>query len=208
MLLVLLALWIARACRPDREPWPVLLPLTLGAPVFLFLVDIRRSGLGVPSAGSSLRVDHRRAHRAGHRVRHRRACSPTRSLALSVLRSPRRAAARRRAERAERHRAERPPSRENERRLVAAVDLLRSGDRVLSISRSPSSTPTSPTPLALARDGAAPGITVSGADRLAAAMSLQVVGRLDSTAAPRTPGEGAIEEVSGATNARSTRSAP
>jgi hypothetical protein len=53
VVLVLLALWLVRSVRVDRPPWPTVAAMTLGAPVFLALVDIRRSGLGIETAGSS-----------------------------------------------------------------------------------------------------------------------------------------------------------
>jgi hypothetical protein len=53
VVLVLLGLWLVRSVRLDRPPWPAIAATTLGAAVFLALVDIRRSGLGIETAGSS-----------------------------------------------------------------------------------------------------------------------------------------------------------
>lgn len=53
VVVVLLGLWLALSIRIDRPPWPVVAALALGAPIFLALVDIRRSGLGIETAGNS-----------------------------------------------------------------------------------------------------------------------------------------------------------
>jgi hypothetical protein len=53
VVLVVLGIWLVRSVRLDRPPWPTVTAMTLGAALFLALVDIRRSGLGIEVAGSS-----------------------------------------------------------------------------------------------------------------------------------------------------------
>ena len=52
VVLVLLTIWVVRSNRTPREPWPPVLALFVGAPIFLFLIDIRRSGLGTDAAAA------------------------------------------------------------------------------------------------------------------------------------------------------------
>jgi hypothetical protein len=52
VILVLLGCWLLRRVQWRDEPWPMVLTLVVAAPLFLFLIDIRRSGLGVAAAGA------------------------------------------------------------------------------------------------------------------------------------------------------------
>jgi hypothetical protein len=201
VLLVLLAIWLIKVVRPEREPWPMVLMLGLGAPVFLFLASIRRSGLGVGAAAAPrylwvivallLPV----AALAASRLLDGRplavpaglvATALLLTVALSTLNDNASAIA--------------TTKQENERRLVAAVDLLRSGAPVVSNYPLPELDPdiTDRPLLALARDGKLPDVATDAADRLTAAAFLQVAGSVNGHRASIARGDALIEAVEGA----------
>lgn len=51
-LLVVLTIWVVWTCRPATEPWPPVLAMFVAAPVFLALIDLRRSSLGIDAAAA------------------------------------------------------------------------------------------------------------------------------------------------------------
>ncbi len=198
VLLVLLAIWLVWVARPFAEPWPVLLTLAIGAPVFLFLINIRRSGLGVAAAG---------APRYGYVV-----------IALLVpvvaLASTRLVAGRPLAvsvsvglvatavlllvsvSTVNLHANEFAVfKQENKQRIVAAAGLLARGADVLSPQPSPEYNPdlTASTLRALARNGDLPGnVHPSAVERLTASEFLQI-----AAGSSASPGAGAVPTIVG-----------
>ncbi len=204
VLLVLLAIWLVKVVRPEREPWPMVLMLAVGAPVFLFLASIRRSGLGIGAAAAprylwvivALLVPV--AALAASRLLDGRplavpaglvATALLLTVALSTLNSNASAIA--------------GTKEENERRLVAAVDLLRSGAPVVSEYPLPELNPdiTNQPLRALARDGKLPDVATDAADELTAAAFLQVAGSLNGHPASIARGDAQIVQVEGASAA-------
>ena len=177
-LLVLLGIWLVRMTdRPEREPWPILLSLVIGAPLFLFLIDIRRSGLGVATAGAPrygyvivaflLPVFALAASRIleGNPLRFAIALSVTAVLLLvsvSTLTQHANALA--------------PFKQENRRRIVAAAALVDAGAPLIANVPAPEFDPElNTTALAtLSRDGKLPSVAVDTVDRLTAAEFLQL----------------------------------
>ncbi len=200
VLLVLLTIWIVRANRTPREPWPPVIALFVGAPIFLFLIDIRRSGLGTDAAA---------APRYSYAVL--ALLMPAAALAATALLT-------RRPFRVvlivattavlcvvgvsdlnDQARIYTPFKQENERRIVAAADLVRSDATLLTDQPAPEFSPELRVDdvRELARDGDLPGhVLVDEADRLTAASFLQVtVGREPPDNAT---GEATIEGAEGA----------
>jgi hypothetical protein len=205
VLLVLLTIWIVRANRTPREPWPPVLALFVGAPIFLFLIDIRRSGLG-PDAAAAPRYAYAvlalllpaAALAATALLAHRRLrvvliVAATALLCVVGV-----------SDLNDQARIYTPFKQENERRIIAAADLARTDARLLSDQPAPEFSPELRVDRlrALARDGDLPGdVGVDEADRLTAASFLQVT--VGTSPAADATGEAAIE---GAEEARVTSS--
>jgi hypothetical protein len=51
--IVALAIWLFLRAHPTREPWPIPIAMAASAGLFLFLTDLRRSGLGIDQASTS-----------------------------------------------------------------------------------------------------------------------------------------------------------
>lgn len=200
VVLVLLTIWVVRSNRTPREPWPPVLALFVGAPIFLFLIDIRRSGLGTDAAA---------APRYSYAVL--ALLLPAAALAATslVARRPLRvflivvstavlcvvgvSTLNGEAE------TYAPIKQENKHRIVAAADLVRSGATLLSDQPAPEFNPELNVERlrALARDGDLPGnVTVDETDRLNAAAFLQVV--VGTAAPPSATGEATLEGSDGA----------
>ena len=177
-LLVLLAIWLVRMTdRPEREPWPILLSLVIGAPLFLFLIDIRRSGLGIATAGAPrygyvvvaflLPAFALAASRMldGKPLRPAIALSVTAVLLLVSVSTL-----------TEHANAFAPFKQENKRRIVAAAALVDSGAPLVDDVPAPEFDPElNTTALAtLSRDGKLPTVAVDAVDRLTAAEFLQL----------------------------------
>ncbi len=199
VLLVLLTIWLVWKRSPTREPWPLVLATFVGAPLFLFLIDIRRSGLGIDAAG---------APRYSYAVL--ALLLPAAALAATVLvaRTPLRTvlvvattavlclvgftdlndAARIRA----------PFSQENKHRILAAADLVRSNATFLADQPVPEFDPD----LTIARlrslsdrDQLPGNVAVSEQDRLTAATFLQVA--VGDVAPASASGQATIEFAEG-----------
>ncbi len=201
VLLVVLTIWVVRNARPTREPWPPVLALVVGAPLFLFLIDIRRSGLGVDAAGAprySYAVLALLLPAAALAVTALLTRTPLRVLlvvvstallclvGISALNSEAQVYA--------------PIKQENKHRMMAAARLARSDATLLSDVPAPEFSPELRTDQlrALARDGKLPGgVHVSEAERLTAAEFLQTV---VGPAAPAAATSGAT--ISGTDGAR------
>jgi hypothetical protein len=52
-IVVVTVVWLFLRAHPRQEPWPIPLSMAAGAVTFLFLTDIRRSGLGIDLASTS-----------------------------------------------------------------------------------------------------------------------------------------------------------
>jgi hypothetical protein len=200
VVLVLLTIWVVWANRTPREPWPPVLALFVGAPIFLFLIDIRRSGLGIDAAA---------APRYSYAVL--ALLAPAAALAATALlaRRPLRvwlilgatavlcgvgvSALNTQAQNYA------PIKRENEHRIIAAADLVRSDATLLTDQPAPEFSPELSVERlrALARDGDLPGnVQVDEIDRLTAAAFLQVA--VGAEAPAGATGEGTIEGTDGA----------
>lgn len=202
VLLVLLAIWMVKVVRPEREPWATVLMLALGAPVFLFMTCLRRSGLGVDIAAApryvwivvALLVP--LAAVAATRLLDARPLAVPAGLvatallftvALSTLNSNASSFA--------------TQKEENERRLVAAVELLRSGAPVVADQPIPelSLDVTNRALLQIAREGDLPDVEIDATDRLNAEAFLQVAPAANGKPSSLKPGIGTIDGVTGAT---------
>ncbi|HZP28502.1 MAG TPA: hypothetical protein VFC99_06095 [Acidimicrobiia bacterium] len=51
--IVALGVWLFLRAHPTQEPWPIPVAMAGGAALFLFLTDLRRSGLGIDQASTS-----------------------------------------------------------------------------------------------------------------------------------------------------------
>jgi hypothetical protein len=201
VLLILLAIWLVRVVRPEVEPWPIVFALALGAPVFLFLAGIRRSGLGTDAAAAPryvwivvallLPVA---ALAASRMLDGRSLAVPAGLVATAVLLTVGLSTMNYNATR------NAPTKQENERRLVAAAALLQSGAPVVSDFPLPELDPdiTSGPLLAIARSGDLPNVAISATDRLDAATFLQLTGSVGGRASTATAGLATIDEVHGA----------
>ena len=200
VLLVLLTLWVVRTARPANEPWPPILALLVGAPLFLFLIDVRRSGLGIGAAA---------APRYSYAVV--ALLLPAAALAVSAVlrRTPMRVPLVVAATALlvvvgvstlnDQARTYGSIKQENKHRIVAAADLLRSDAVVISNTPTPEFNPelTTDRLRTLARDGELPGnVQVTEEDRLTAADFLQVT--VSPDAASATTAEGTVEGAEGA----------
>jgi hypothetical protein len=200
VILVPLAIWIVRSARPSTPSWSIVLATALGAPMFLFLVDIRRSGLGVAAAGAS---------RYSYVVL--ALLAPILALAVTALlaRSQYRPYVLFAAtlvlilvcistliEHADQNAIFKQ---ENKHRIIAAAGLLRSGAPTLSDTPAPQFDPDlgSRQLIALARDGKLPGnVHITESDRLTAAEYLQLT--LRSRRARRVTSQAQIVGAEGA----------
>jgi hypothetical protein len=199
-ILVLLAIWTVRSARPSTPSWSVALAMALGAPLFLFLVDLRRSGLGVDAAGASRYVYvvvalvtplvalAATALLAGSPYRPYVLFGVSTVLLLVCVSTL--------IDNADKYAAFKQ---ENKHRIVAAADLLRSGAPTVSDTPAPEFDPDlqSDDLVALARDGKLPGnIQVTESDRLTAAEYLQLA--LGSRPPRRAASPGRIVGAEGA----------
>jgi hypothetical protein len=190
VIIVLLVCWLVRGRVPTREPWPPVLALFVGAPLFLFLVDIRRSALGVDSGAAP-----RYAYAVLALLVPAAALAATALLARTPMRplvvvaatavlclvgvSGLNDAAKNYA----------PIKLENKARIVAAAALARSGAALVSDAPVPEFSPDLRVGALsrLARDGQLPGnVGIDETDRLDAAVFLQT--SVGATAAPGTSG--------------------
>jgi hypothetical protein len=200
VLLVLLTIWLVWANRTPREPWPPVLALFVGAPIFLFLIDIRRSGLGIDAAA---------APRYSYAVL--ALLAPAAALAATSLfaRRPFRVVLILGgtallcvvgvSELNDQARIYTPFKQENERRIIAAADLVRSDATLLTNQPAPEFSPELRVDSlrALQRDGNLPdNVHVDEADRLTAASFLQVT--VGTEPAANATGEPTIEGAEGA----------
>lgn len=200
VLLVLLTIWIVWMNRPTQEPWPPVLALFVGAPIFLLLIDIRRSGLGVAAAAAPrysyavLALLLPAAALAATALLARRplrvliVLAATALLCLvgvSALNDQARSYAL--IKQADKH------------RIVAAATLARSGAPLLSTLPAPDFDPELRIDrlVALARDGDLPGnVRIDETDRLDAAAFLQV--SVGAEAPATATGEAVVEGAAGA----------
>ncbi|HEY3673527.1 MAG TPA: hypothetical protein VGN51_21505 [Acidimicrobiia bacterium] len=201
VLLVVLAIWVIRKARPTCPPWPMVLALFVGAPLFLFLIDLRRSGLGIDAAG---------APRYSYAVL--ALLLPAAALAVSALLAPTSMRvvlvlgatavllvvgvstlndeARNYAQ----------FKQENKHRIIAAAELVRSGAPLLSHTPAPEFDPDLRTEdlQRLERDDQLPGnVRVTEQDQLTAADFLQV--SVGPAPAPGATAMATLEGVDGAT---------
>ena len=138
VVLVLLTIWVVRSNRTPREPWPPVLALFVGAPIFLFLIDIRRSGLGTDAAAAprysyavlalllpaaALAATALLAHRPFRVLLIVVATAVLCVVGVSTLNGEAETYA--------------PIKQENKHRIVAAADLVRSGATLLSDQPAP-----------------------------------------------------------------------
>ena len=206
VVLVLLTIWVVRSNRTPREPWPPVLALFVGAPIFLFLIDIRRSGLGTDAAAAprysyavlalllpaaALAATALLAHRPFRVLLIVVATAVLCVVGVSTLNGEAETYA--------------PIKQENKHRIVAAADLVRSGATLLSDQPAPEFDPELSVERlrALARDGDLPGnVHVDEVDRLTAAAFLQVA--VGSTPPAAATGEATLEATEGASTARSS----
>jgi hypothetical protein len=200
VLLVVLAIWVIRSARPTRAPWPMVLALFVGAPLFLFFIDIRRSGLGIDAAGAprysyavlalllpaaALAVSALLARTSMRIVLVLGATAVLCLVGVSTLNDEARNYAQ--------------FKQENKHRIIAAADLVRSGALLLSNTPAPEFSPELRVDnlRVLARDDQLPGnVHVTEEDRLTASDFLQVTVTPD--AAPQATGEATLEDVDGA----------
>ena len=202
VLLVLLAVWLLKVVRPRLEPWPAVLMLAMGAPVFLLLAGIRRSGLGVGAAAAPRYLwvivaflVPVAALAASRLIQGRPLAVPAMLIATALLLTVGLSTLNENAS------AIATTKEENERRLVAAVELLRSGAPVVSDFPLPELNPdiTNGPLLAIARDGELPDTSITEQDRLTAAAFLQMIGGVGTRPAPAARGDATVEAVAGAT---------
>jgi hypothetical protein len=208
VLLVLLTIWIVRANRTPREPWPPVLALFVGAPIFLFLIDIRRSGLGTDAAAaprysyavlalllpaSALAVTALLTHRPFRVVLIVVTTAVLCVVGVSDLN--------------DQARIYTPFKQENERRIIAAADLVRSDATLLTDQPAPEFSPELRVDRlrALAEGSDLPdNVHIDEADRLTAASFLQVT--VGSEPPANATGEGTVEGTEGARVAPSSAS--
>jgi hypothetical protein len=202
VLLVLLAIWIVKVARPVLEPWSTALVLALGAPVFLFMTCLRRSGLGVDVAAAPryvwvvVALLAPIAGLAATRLLDRRPLAiPAGLVVFALLLTVGVTTLNHQAGIAG------PVKQENKRRLVASAQLLASGARVVSDSPLPDvDLDITNGPLrAIARDGALPDIGVGAGDRLNAEAFLQLAQAAGGPPASTVRAKGNIEGGEGAT---------
>ncbi|HEX3678271.1 MAG TPA: hypothetical protein VHU90_00970, partial [Galbitalea sp.] len=178
VILVLLAIWLVRSARPFTPSWSVVLATALGAPLFLFLVDIRRSSLGVEQAAETrysyvvvallvpVAALASTALIAGRPFRPYLLFGVTAALLLVGASSLAKNANDPRARQARK-----------QNRIIAAADFLRSGAPTVSDTPAPEFAAylKSADLVALARQGKLPGnVHVTESDRLTAAEFLQL----------------------------------
>ena len=178
IILVLLVAWLARAARPSEPPWPLVVATASGAVAFLGLVSLRRQTFGIDNAGASryaqivIALLLPAAVLAAQRLldgRPLRVVLLTSGVALLTV-----VAITRLYEAAD---GQAPVEQEQRQRVLAAAELLRAGEDVISRFPVPLYSPDLEVDdlEVLDRDGKLPGAGgVTETDRLTARVYLQV----------------------------------